>query len=67
MFDAPGEQAHHWHEGTASNGARVVGDEYGDMVGWDGETGGVVTAMHEHPQHPDDSIYQVSQTDDLEF
>ena len=67
-FDAPGEQMHHWHEGTAPEGSRVVGDEYGNVVAWNGETGEVVTAMREHDeQHPDDSIYQVSQTNDLEF
>ena len=68
MFDAPGEQAHHWHEGTAPEGSRIIQDEYGNMVAWNGETGEVITAMHQHdPQHPDDSIYQISQTDDLEF
>ena len=68
MYDAPGEHAHHWHEGTAPEGSRIVGDEDGNMVVWNSETGEVITAMHEHdPQHPDDSIYQVSHTDDLEF
>lgn len=68
IFDAPGEQAHHWHEGTAPEGSRVVGDEHGNMVAWNGETGEVTTAMRqEDPAHPDDSIYQVSQTDELEF
>jgi hypothetical protein len=68
VFDAPGEQAHHWHEGTAPEGSRVVGDEYGNLVAWNSETGEVVTAMREHDeQHPDDSIYEVSETNDLEF
>ena len=68
MFDAPGEQAHHWHEGTAPEGSRIIQDEYGNMVAWNGEMGEVITAMHQQdPQHPDDSIYQISQTDDLEF
>jgi hypothetical protein len=67
MFDAPGEHMHEWHEGTAPEGSRIVGDQDGNMVVWNGETGEVTTAMHEQdPAHPDDSIYQVSETD-LEF
>lgn len=67
MYDAPDEHAHHWHEGTAPEGERIVGDEDGNMVVWNGETGEVITAMHEQdPQHPDDSIYHVSETE-LEF
>jgi len=66
MFDAPGEQAHHWHEGgTAPEGVRLVSDEHGNMVAWNSETGEVVTAMREHdPQHPDDSVYETSQTNE---
>jgi hypothetical protein len=68
MYDAPDEHAHHWHAGTAPEGSRVVGDEDGNMVAWNGETGEVFTAMRQHDdQHPDDSIYQVSHTDDVEF
>ena len=64
MWDAPGEQAHHWHEGAAPKGTRVVGDQDGNMVAWDSSTGEVTTAMREQDeQHPDDSTYQVSQTD----
>jgi hypothetical protein len=37
------------------------------MVVWNGETGEVTTAMKEtDPEHPDDSMYHVSETD-LEF
>ena len=67
IYDAPHEQAHHWQEGTAPPGSRIVQDEYGNMVAWNSETGEVITAMHQtDPQHPQDSIYQVSETD-LEF
>ncbi len=67
IFDAPGEQAHHWHEGTAPEGSRVVADEHGNMVVWNSETGEVTTAMKlEDPEHPDDSAYQVSKSE-LEF
>jgi hypothetical protein len=67
MFDAPGEHMHHWHEGTAPEGSRIVGDQDGNMVVWNGETGEVTTAMHvTDPDHPDDSMYRVSETD-LEF
>ena len=66
-FDAPGEHVHEWHEGTAPEGTRVVGDQDGNVVAWNSETGEVTTAMHiDDPEHPDDSAYQVSQTD-LEF
>jgi hypothetical protein len=68
MFDAPGEQTHHWQEGTAPEGSRIIQDEYGNMVAWNGETGEVITAMHQQdPQHPDESIYETSRTNDLEF
>ncbi len=67
MLDAPGEQMHHWHEGTAPEGSRIVGDQDGNMVVWNSETGEVTTAMHvTDPDHPDDSSYQVSESD-LEF
>jgi hypothetical protein len=66
-MDAPGEEVHRWHEGTAPEGSRVVGDQDGNMVVWNSETGEVTTAMHvTDPEHPDDSQYQVSETD-LEF
>ena len=57
-----GEQAHIWHEGTNTTGpnARVVGDEQGNMVAWNPDTGEVTTAMKDQTQPPGTSAYTVS-------
>jgi hypothetical protein len=48
IYDAPHEQAHHWHEGTAPPGSRIVQDEFGNMVAWNSDTGEVITAQRQH-------------------
>lgn len=60
-----GEQAHTWHEGTNLTGpnARIVGDQQGDMVAWNPDTGEVTTAMKDQDTPPGWSAYTVS--DDL--
>ena len=57
-----GEEAHIWHEGTnlTGPGARIVGDEQGNMVAWNPETGEVTTAIKDQNQPPGTSAYSVS-------
>ena len=57
-----GEQAHIWHEGTNLTGpnARIVGDERGNMVAWNPDTGEVTTAVKDQDQPRGTSAYTVS-------